>query len=156
VRYIIRPARADELEWLSEQMAAAYLENLLAAGLPRDEAEALADFGVRQSLIHKANFPELLVIVTEDTQLNQVAAALAINAVPALKVAHGFYMWVRPEYRGRATFTRNMFKHTETLLAAKGIRRVEFGVFVTNDRAMRIYQLLGYRTTAQTMVKRLD
>lgn len=152
----ISPARADELPELAEAFAAAYLDNLLQIPMPRDEAEVLADIGLRQPMLKAAEWPDLLVPVAEDTEHGVIAAALAIYMNRTLKSATGLYMWVREEYRGRALFTRRMFRETEKVLAANGMKRVEFGVLTSNGRAEGIYRALGYSTTAITMVKRLD
>jgi GNAT superfamily N-acetyltransferase len=156
LRFVTRPARPEELPELAEAFAAAYVENLIAIPMPRHEAEALADMALRQVMLKAGDYPELLVPVTEDVETGRIAAALAVMLVPAAGSAHGLYMWVREEYRGRGLFTRRMFNEVEQVLAGRGITRVEFGVMLTNPRAEGIYRALGYRPYATLFVKRLD
>jgi GNAT superfamily N-acetyltransferase len=156
VRYVVRPARPDELPELAEGFYEGYLDNLLNIPMPRSEAETLADLALRQVILKAADYPELIVNVTEDAEKGVIAAGLAIQPVRALSSAHGLYMWVRGEYRGRALFTRAMFRQTEEQLRAMGIARVEFGVMMSNPRALKVYERVGYRTYAVSMVKRLD
>jgi ribosomal protein S18 acetylase RimI-like enzyme len=154
VRFIIRSARPVELPVLAESFAQAYLQNLLAIPMSHDEALPMAD-SLRQLVLRAAERPNLLVPVVEDSENGQIAAALAIGVNEELKAAHGLYVWVKEEYRGRAILTRKLFRHTEVMLRKLGATRVEFGVFVSNERALRLYERLGYRTTAHLMMKPL-
>lgn len=156
MRYVIRAARAEEIPELAELFSRAYIENLLKIPMALEDAEKVADMGVRQVMHKAAEYPDLIIHVAEDTEQGVIAAGLAIYVMPALRSSHGIYMWVREEYRGRALFTRHLFRYTEVTLFNRGARRVEFGVLLSNPRALKIYERLGYRSYAVTMVKPLD
>jgi len=49
-RFIIRVARPDEIGSLADTLGDALVENLIAIPLPREEAEAVAEFGLRQMI----------------------------------------------------------------------------------------------------------
>ena len=107
-------------------------------------------------LLKAAEYPDLVLHVADDTEKNVIAAGLAIFVMEKHRSSYGIYMWVREEYRGRALFTRNLFRYTEKVLWKRGARRVEFGVLTSNPRALRIYEHLGYTPYAVQVVKELD
>jgi GNAT superfamily N-acetyltransferase len=157
MRYVVRAATADEIPVISELMTQAYTEALLKLGLEAVDASTVADGTIRQVLTKLAadHQDDMIVQVAEDTERGIIAGGAAAYIQRPIRSCHGIYVWVRDEYRGRAMFTRAMFRYTEQQARERGANRLEIAVMLGEPRTHRIYERLGYSGYATVMMKPL-
>lgn len=155
MRFLVRPGTPDDLPELAERMTAAYIDNLLKVPLDRVDAEAVADSAIRQVLLRlPQNLRDNLIVhVAIDTETGTLAGGSVGYVATDLRCCQGIFVWVREEYRGRAPFTRALFRQGEAAARTLGANRIEIAVMHSTPRTQRLYDRLGYRSFSTVMSK---
>ncbi|MET0551659.1 MAG: GNAT family N-acetyltransferase [Vicinamibacteria bacterium] len=68
------------------------------------------------------------------------------------RIAHLMAMWVHPELRGSGAADSLVAEHRAWARSA-GARLLQVDVFVTNERARRLYERHGFRSTGQETIR---
>jgi ribosomal protein S18 acetylase RimI-like enzyme len=133
-----------------------YAEHLHQAG--RASADTALDEARRQTLDLLPDgvaTPDMLCFMAEDAgqQVGWLWLSLP-NAANGRDIAWVFNIEVDVDSRGRG-YGRAMMLAAEELLRERGLTRLALNVFGGNAAAIRLYESLGFRVTAQQMVKPL-
>ncbi len=78
----------------------------------------------------------------------------AIDQVSGDRHAHIFLLYVAPEHRRRG-IGKALVHQAETWARERGDRKIGLQVFLSNQPALNLYQKLGYKTQALSMLKPL-
>ncbi|MGK5742089.1 GNAT family N-acetyltransferase [Micromonospora sp. URMC 103] len=151
---------ASELEPLLGPLQRSYAEELVRhRAVSAAEALDRAADSIRDLLPGGAASEEVLLRVA---RVDGVAvgwiwvtlpgAAAATDAPPGTGRAWIHNIEVHPEHRGRG-YARRMIQLVEAELARLGVPELGLNVFGTNTVAIRLYESLGFRVTAQQMAK---
>ncbi len=65
-----------------------------------------------------------------------------------------YQVWVWDEFQGQG-LGRELMKALETELLSRGLKRLRLHVFAFNERAVKLYESMGFETTNLVMVKEL-
>ncbi|USR92469.1 GNAT family N-acetyltransferase [Phormidium yuhuli AB48] len=79
----------------------------------------------------------------------------AVDQIDGDRHAHIFLLYVDPDHRRRGIGSA-LVHHAETWARRRGDRQLGLQVFAENQRAIHLYEKLGYRTFSHWMVKPLD
>jgi ribosomal protein S18 acetylase RimI-like enzyme len=80
---------------------------------------------------------------------------VAIEQASGIRHAHIFLIYVKPAHR-RQGIARSLMGVAEDQARAQGDRQIGLQVFVTNQPAIDLYERLGYKPQAMSMMKSLD
>ncbi|MEU8025198.1 MULTISPECIES: GNAT family N-acetyltransferase [Micromonospora] len=151
----LAPMTDDQLVRLRVGLERSYAENLAEArGLSPEaaRAEALAQIG--RLLPDGVASPGVLlrVALVEGEEVGWIWTTLPGADLPTMAWIHNIE--VHPAHRGQG-HARRMIQLAEAELARLGVDRLGLNVFGHNTVAIRLYDSLGFRVTAQQMVKPL-
>jgi len=68
--------------------------------------------------------------------------------------AYLYQVWIWDEHQGRG-LGRQLMRALENELAVRGLRRLRLHVFAFNQRALKLYESMGFEITNLVMVKEL-
>lgn len=136
--YLVRDARAEDAAELVRLLDRVGQEEVYIA-----DERALLTAEQEAAIIRQRN-PELQVILLAE-QRGQVAGSLEMIRGAVTKNAHTalFGMALHPEYRGRG-LGEGLLRSAEQWARDVGVLKISLAVFATNERAIRLYQRVGY------------
>ncbi|MBC2282784.1 GNAT family N-acetyltransferase [Listeria booriae] len=100
----------------------------------------------KKRLEYFADLPYSIILVAEDMETESLVGFLIADGNPPNRMQHSIYIavGVLKDYWGQGVATR-LFEHMETWARSRGVvRRIELGVLCENQKALRLYQKLGY------------
>jgi ribosomal protein S18 acetylase RimI-like enzyme len=150
----VRAMRADEFDAFLAHVKRVYVDDMVDAGIAREEAEAKSERDHAQLLPDGvATKSASLYVVDEDSD---AAGYLWLAERTGDHGANLFVYGVEiaEDRRGRG-LGRAAMAFTEDEARRRGIATVALNVFGGNDAARGLYRSLGYRETAILMEKRL-
>ncbi|MFC0504300.1 GNAT family N-acetyltransferase [Micromonospora costi] len=156
----LTPMTAEELEPLLGPLQRSYAEELVRhRGVSAAEALDRAAVPIRE-LLPAGAATEGVLLRTARVDGEAVGwiwvtlpgAAGATDAPPGSGRAWIHNIEVYPEHRGRG-YARRMIQLVEAELARLGVPELGLNVFGSNTVAIRLYESLGFRVTAQQMAK---
>ena len=151
---VIRPLRGDEYDAFVGRGLAFYVNDMVAAGIDRDVAQAKADKDLPQILPQGLGTPGHFMYAIEDA--GRFAGYLWLCDRDG-ELGHSLFVYaieVDEEFRGRG-FGRAAMVFAEEEAKRLGIAKVALNVFGGNEVARRLYLSLGYQETAIHMEKRV-
>ncbi len=151
----VRPmGEAEYAAWHSRERAG-YIRAWTSRGVPHDQAAAAADEGYRKALpdgVHTAD-TALRTLVHDGADVGWLWLRLR---TPGDASAPGWVFAVEvAEARRGEGHGRTLMLAAERECLAAGVHALGLNVFTANTPALRLYESLGYRTTARVMVKPL-
>ncbi len=98
----------------------------------------------------------LVVVAEEDGELRAIGEGRIENSVvqPGGKIGHFGTVVVRPDSRGTSLILK-FLKWCEEWLRAQGITQAEMSVLVENNRAMHLWERLGYQPYGEIIRRRI-
>src|SRR5262245_20922938 len=153
---VLRSMTQAELDARLPALVAGYAEDLHRAGrASADGARAEAERQTLDLLPDGVATPDMLFLMAEDggQPIGWLWLSLP-NADNGRDAAWVFNIEVDPERRGRG-YGRAMMLAAEEVLRSRGLTRLALNVFGDNATAIRLYESLGFRVTAQQMAKPL-
>jgi ribosomal protein S18 acetylase RimI-like enzyme len=151
---VIRPLREDEYDAFVGRGLAFYVNDMVAAGVDRDVAQAKADRDLPQILPQGLATPDHSMYAIEDE--GRFAGYLWLCDRDS-ELGHSLFVYaieIDEEFRGRGRGRAAMVFAVEEAKRL-GIAKVALNVFGGNEVARRLYRSLGYRETAIHMEKRV-
>ncbi len=150
---MIRPATHADIPRLRQyerdliEIERAFDPDLLPEGLTYYDLQALVD-----------NSDSQLLVAVADESILACGYAQMRDAKPIYhhqQVAYVGFLYVAPDARGRGMVQHIIDELTEWS-RSKGLSHIELGVYTDNTGAIAAYERAGFKSIAQTMVKRLD
>jgi len=131
---------------------AAFPEVFTPSGDPRRDEELWRQMiGVPDAITFVAETTEGVIgfanIAFVEKDVNPLVQPISYARVGSVGVAE--------RHRGRGV-GRELMRHAEAWAAAKGAKRISLNVWAFNERAVRLYEELGYEVRSHTMGKRLS
>jgi ribosomal protein S18 acetylase RimI-like enzyme len=151
---VIRPLREDEYDAFVGRGLAFYVNDMVAAGVDRDAAQAKADRDLPQILPQGLATPDHSMYAIEDE--GRFAGYLWLCDRDS-ELGHSLFVYaieIDEEFRGRG-LGRAAMVFAEEEAKRLGIAKVALNVFGGNEVARRLYRSLGYQETAIHMEKRV-
>jgi ribosomal protein S18 acetylase RimI-like enzyme len=151
---VIRPLREDEYDAFVGRGLAFYVNDMVAAGVDRDVAQAKADRDLPQILPQGLATPDHSMYAIEDE--GRFAGYLWLCDRDS-ELGHSLFVYaieIDEEFRGRG-LGRAAMVFAEEEAKRLGIAKVAPNVFGGNEVARRLYRSLGYQETAIHMEKRV-
>ena len=151
---VIRPLREDEYDAFVGRGLAFYVNDMVAAGVDRDVAQAKADRDLPQILPQGLATPDHSMYAIEDE--GRFAGYLWLCDRDS-ELGHSLFVYaieIDEEFRGRG-LGRAAMVFAEEEAKRLGIAKVALNVFGGNEVARRLYRSLGYQETAIHMEKRV-
>jgi ribosomal protein S18 acetylase RimI-like enzyme len=151
---VIRPLREDEYDAFVGRGLAFYVNDMVAAGVDRDVAQAKADRDLPQILPQGLATPDHSMYAIEDE--GRFAGYLWLCDRDS-ELGHSLFVYaieIDEEFRGRGR-GRAAMVFAEEEAKRLGIAKVALNVFGGNEVARRLYRSLGYQETAIHMEKRV-
>jgi ribosomal protein S18 acetylase RimI-like enzyme len=151
---VIRPLREDEYDAFVGRGLAFYVNDMVAAGVDRDVAQAKADRDLPQILPQGLATPDHSMYAIEDE--GRFAGYLWLCDRDS-ELGHSLFVYaieIDEEFRGRG-LGRAAMVFAEEAAKRLGIAKVALNVFGGNEVARRLYRSLGYQETAIHMEKRV-
>ena len=151
---VIRPLREDEYDAFIERGSAFYVDDMVAAGVDRDVAQAKADNDLPLLLPDGLATPDHSVWAIEDE--GRFAGYLWLCDRDG-ELGHSLFVYaveIDEEFRGRG-LGRAAMQFAESEAQRLGIAKVALNVFGGNAAARHLYLSLGYEETAVHMEKRV-
>ncbi|MCZ4118369.1 GNAT family N-acetyltransferase [Streptomyces sp. H39-S7] len=151
----VRPMTAAEYEVWNEQQAIAYVESLVARGVPfaQASARAEADHGALLADGPGTAGTLLLTLVHRRQDVGTLWLRLRDAADPAVP-AWVYSVEVGEEHRGQG-HGRTLMLVAERECLDAGVATLGLNVFGGNTPALRLYESLGYATVRRCLFKRL-
>ncbi|WP_330311291.1 GNAT family N-acetyltransferase [Streptomyces sp. NBC_00523] len=149
------PMTPEEFAVWERDAVAAYTENLVSRGVPREAAPAAA----RAS--HARHLPDGLA--TEGVRLDYLRREgetvghvweAPFEMHPGMRIGYVFDVEVAEPYRGRG-YGRALMLQAERIALAAGETRIGLHVVTANTPALRLYESLGYEPTQYNLAKPL-
>ncbi|MGW4029752.1 GNAT family N-acetyltransferase [Streptomyces sp. NPDC004838] len=150
-----RPMTEPEFRAWRVRAVETYARNWIERGLSPDEARAKSEGDHRALLPEGQATPGVRMEVLLDG--DGIAGHLFLGRSEVLPGERGAYVYdveVAEERRGRG-YGRALMLHAERCALEAGTRLLGLHVFAGNTPALRLYESLGYRTTAVNSVKQL-
>ncbi|MER5701737.1 GNAT family N-acetyltransferase [Micromonospora sp. NPDC002296] len=152
----LAPMTADQLARLRLPLEHSYAENLAAARhLSPEAARAESALQIAQLLPDGVATPGVLLrlALVDDVEVGWIWVTLPRPGGPSNPSTPWIHnIEVHPAHRGRGHAAR-MIGLVEAELARLGFDRLGLNVFADNTVAVRLYERLGFRVTAQQMSK---
>lgn len=147
-------SEAEFPQWLAEAIES-YAQNWIERGVPPEEARAKSEADHRTSLPQGLATPEVWinVLVHEGTVVGRLHVGRR-EMHPGEEVAYVYDVAVDQGQRGRG-HGRSLMLLAERVALDAGDRRIGLHVFAGNTPALRLYESLGYVTTAVNSFKQL-
>ena len=149
---LIRPLREDEYDAFIGRGIAFYVNDMVAAGVERDVAEAKAANDLPQILPQGLTTPDHYMYAIEDE--GRFAGYLWLCDRDG-ELGHSLFVYaieIDEEFRRRG-LGRAAMVFAEEEAKRLGIAKIALNVFGGNEIARRLYLSLGYRETAIHMEK---
>ncbi|MBE9030775.1 GNAT family N-acetyltransferase [filamentous cyanobacterium LEGE 11480] len=95
------------------------------------------------------------VFDASQTAIGCLWVGIAIDQSSGVRHAHIFLLYVHPEHRRRGIATA-MMQCATAWAQARGDQQIGLQVFANNQPAVQLYQSLGYKIEAYSMLKQLE
>jgi ribosomal protein S18 acetylase RimI-like enzyme len=154
--YAVRPmAEADFADWLVAERDFV-VDGWTGGGLPRDQAEARADAGLRRLLPDgvTSRGSALRLLSHGGVEVGALWVAVHGQAVDLDVDGYVFSVRVHPDHRGRG-HGRELMREAERICHAAGRPHLGLNVFAGNDPALSLYTSLGYQARDRYLAKPL-
>jgi ribosomal protein S18 acetylase RimI-like enzyme len=151
---MVRPMRADEFDAFLEQTKRGYADDMIRAGITREDAEAKSERDHAHLLPNglESKDHSLYVVEADGTRAGHLWLAERTGDFGRQLFVYG--VDVDERHRGRG-LGRAAMVFTEEEARRRGIPKVALNVFGGNDVALGLYRSLGFRETAIYMEKEL-
>ncbi|MFB6125043.1 MAG: N-acetyltransferase family protein [Halanaeroarchaeum sp.] len=154
----VRRAGNDDVPALVAELWLPFYRELAAL----DEWDALTDADLategREHFERALDREDVVVLLATDDEVSGFATVERRRAPPIVDrnaVVHVHELYVRPRDRRNGVATA-LLQRAEKLCRDVGCDGVELAVHPENDRAYRLYESVGFRSTRHRMVKRVE
>lgn len=144
----------DYAHWMPRLRTSYIHDKIRANGYTLEEATDVADEGLQRLLPHGLQTKGHLFFVGEEDDQAVGYAWIHLHSIGGELQAFIYDIIISDEFQGRG-LGRGLMMGLENEARKKGASRMALHVFGFNDRAIRLYQSLGYLTTDLSMEKRL-
>lgn len=153
---VARPLREDEYDAWRAHSLEEYASDMVRSGMSEQEAREQAAHDVGQLLVDGLRTPGHRILVLEDEVTGERVGTLwfAEQERSGRKSVYLYEIEIDERQRGRG-LGREAMLLIERMATDLGAEHVDLAVFGGNDRALALYESLGYGVTVRLMRKRL-